>query len=132
MNSLKRRLLVDYIYNQIEAFKELSGRDCLEIFVLIIFMYYILKCIQETRMKIFIKGIFTFFVFYAIVCTIQLPVIHYLLNAIISIMTIGIIIVFQPELRRFIESLGTKKLKNFLSKNKQIENKTVNEIINSV
>ena len=114
-----------------------SFRDCIEILLIIALVYYCLKYIRGTRMWIVAKGIAIFFVCYGMTVVFELPVIQYLFQIAVSFMTIALVVVFQPEIRKSLESLGTKNVaKNFIFKKKKrldkVSDKSIDEIIEAV
>ena len=59
---------------------------------------------------------------------IHLEILHYILTSIMTYGVIVMIVIFQPELRRGLEQLGTNKLTKFFGINKDIATKTKEDI----
>ena len=85
--------------------------DAIDIIVVAFIIYSVIKLLRETRAAIFIKGI-AIIVFIRIVAVIlNLDTINWMMEEVIfqyGIFTL--LIVFQPELRRILESLGRSSL----------------------
>ena len=84
--------------------------DCLEILILIFTFYKIINGIKNTRAMVLLKGIGILFVFYCISYILNFSAILTLFQGMITLAIFAIIVVFQPELRKFLENMGTKKV----------------------
>lgn len=114
---------------------KLNGIDIVEMIIISFLVYSILAWIKDTRAWTLLKGIIVILVFYLLAAIFQMNTIVWLMGKIVNVAIIAVVIVFQPELRRALESLGRK---NFLTglfnldsqKNQQrFEDRTVNEIV---
>ena len=117
----------------------LKVNDYIEIFLLSILTYYLVTKLYKTRVWVLVKGIFVFFIIYIISKICSFGAISFLFEKSILFLIIAIIMMFQPELRKLLESLGNKQvlfgIKKIFSKNKEekkITDKTINEIIAAV
>ena len=59
----------------------------------------------------------------------NLKILNWILTGIMNWGVIAIIVIFQPELRRALEQLGTNKLTKFFGINKDVETKTKEDIL---
>ncbi len=109
--------------------------DILEIIIISFLIYNVLLFIKNTRAWTLLKGIIVILVFCMIAALFQMNTILWIVARIFNVAVIAVIIVFQPELRRALESLGRK---NFLSsifnfdsqKNQErFSDRTVTEIV---
>lgn len=84
--------------------------DVFEIAVIIaIVMIFYKKCIRHTRSEKLIRGIlFLFFVwmFGELLCILQLEILGMFLKAMVALISLSLIVIFQPELRKFLGYLG--------------------------
>lgn len=110
--------------------------DLLQIVIIFFTLYYIIKNLRNTRAWVIAKGLFVIFIIYSIVYLTSLTVIQYLLEQIFAIVTVAIVIMFQPELRKLIESFGKKDIRFFTDKIKKDEDanvlftkKTIDEVV---
>lgn len=100
----------------------------LDIFLVIFLAYNILKIAKDSRAWQLIKGI-TFLVIATWVSGIlNLNILNYILSAIMNWGVILIIIIFQPEIRRGLEQLGTNKFTKFFGMDNDISTKTKEDI----
>ncbi len=96
----------------------------LDIVIVIFLIYKAVKVLRKTRAWQLLKGIA-----FLVIITLVTGWLHFgILNAILTtVMTYGafiLIVMFQPELRRGLEQLGTGKFRNLFGITKSIENKT--------
>ncbi len=76
-------------------------------------VYFILKLMADTRAWQLFKGIL-FIVIFTFVCDlIGLQTINYVLANSLSVLAIGFVVIFQPELRRALETVGRRSLRIF-------------------
>jgi len=100
----------------------------IDIFLVIFLAYNILKIAKDSRAWQLIKGI-TFLVIATWVSGIlNLHILNYILSAIMNWGVILIIIIFQPEIRRGLEQLGTNKFTKFFGMDNDISTKTKEDI----
>ncbi len=112
--------------------------DIFEIVLLIFLIYKIIIGLRNTRAMVLLKGILILFIFYNIAYLFNFEVILILFQSIITLLIFAIVVVFQPELRRLLEQLGTKNLtgklniKSLFNKEKQVSkyysDKTISEL----
>lgn len=108
-------------------------RDVIDILIVAVFIYFILKLITNTRAEQVFKGILLVLIFIKLSQFLQLYTINWVFSRFISDGIIAIIVLFQPELRRALQYLGvTSSLKNNFSQNKEYVPETVTEIITAV
>ena len=109
--------------------------DFVEIIIISFLVYSILAWIKNTRAWTLLKGIIVILVFWMIAAIFQMSTILWIMGSAMNVAIIAVVIIFQPELRRALESLGKK---NFLSaifsidtqKNqKRFADRTINEIV---
>ncbi|NLZ70773.1 MAG: TIGR00159 family protein [Clostridiaceae bacterium] len=80
--------------------------NTLDIIVTAVAFYYLLKVLSDTRAWQLIKGLL-FITLFAVVCSLLgMQTINYILVNSISVLAIGVVVLFQPELRRALEAVG--------------------------
>ncbi|MBS5737099.1 MAG: diadenylate cyclase CdaA [Clostridiales bacterium] len=89
--------------------------DIIDILLLSIFIYVILKFVRETRAAQFLKGIALLFILWFLTSIMHLYAVHSILNLILESGIIAIIILFQPEIRSMLEKFGRRGFKTFSS-----------------
>ena len=106
-----------------------------EIIIIAFLVYEILYWIKNTRAWILLRGLLVIGVFVALAAIFHLNTILWILEKITAIAVTALIIIFQPELRRVLEQLGSQSLiADILAfdDNKDIQGfteKTANEIV---
>lgn len=81
----------------------------LDLLIVIFFIYKAMKMIKDTRAWQLIKGILVLIVITLLSGFFKLNIVNFVLTSIMSYGFIMLIIVFQPELRRALEQLGTTR-----------------------
>ncbi len=84
-------------------------RDIVDILIVAIAFYKLFMLIRETRAEQLTKGIFALFVFTKLSEWMELYTINWLLKQLMTVGTLAILIVFQPELRRALEYIGRSR-----------------------
>ena len=112
--------------------------DILEIIIISVIVYQIIKWVQLTRAWTLFKGVIVLLLFALFAAVFQLNTISWLLSNSLSVGITAAIIIFQPELRRALEQLGRKNLiRNFIfssggeygETNNTMTEKTIVEIV---
>ena len=86
------------------------------------------KMVKNTRLWQLIKGIIFLVLATWISGIFKLTILNYILTAIMNWGVLALIVIFQPELRRGLEQLGTSKFTRFFGLDKSIEVKTKENI----
>lgn len=100
----------------------------LDLAIVIYIIVKILKLAKDSRVMQLIKGIIFFVIITWISGLLNLTIVHSVLTAVLPSGVIALIIIFQPEIRRALEQLGTNKITNFFGMEKSIETKTREDI----
>ena len=79
-----------------------------DILILAFVIYKILLLLKDNRAMQLVKGLVVLFILFFISDWLHLDTIHFLLSQSFTALFIGIIIIFQPELRSMLEHLGGK------------------------
>ena len=85
-------------------------RDIVELIVLWFIIYRVLIFIRRTRAVQLIKGFVVLLVLALVAHLVRLPVIGLILKSVLGIGVLGLLIVFQPELRRALARIGQNPL----------------------
>ncbi len=118
------------------TFSTIGISDVLDIIIIALIVYQLLKWVQVTRAWTLFKGLIVLLLFALAAYMLQLKTISWLLSKSLGVGITAAIIIFQPELRRALEQLGRRKfIRALLSSpvlsdhDDQMSDKTVNEII---
>ena len=83
--------------------------DLLDIVIVSFLVYYLIVFIRDTRIQQLMKGILVIFVAYLLASWLKLNTLLYIIDIIVNNGILAVIIVFQPELRSFLEHMGRSK-----------------------
>lgn len=99
----------------------------LDIVIVTLVLVKVFKIVKDSRAWQLLKGILLLIVIMALSSLCHLYILNYMITA---LMTYGLVFVvlFQPELRRVLEQLGSNKLGKFLGFDKDFETKTKEDI----
>lgn len=100
----------------------------LDLTIVIFLIYKLLKTTKNSRVWQLIKGIALLIILTAVSGWIHLDILHYILTSVMTYGVIVMIVIFQPELRRALEQLGTNKFTKFFGMDKDIITKTKEDI----
>ena len=89
-------------------------RDFIDIAIVAFAIYKGISLFRETRASKLIKGILVLIIFTQIARVMQLNTVNFILENTLQIGLIAILIVFQPELRRALEKVGTASIKKII------------------
>ncbi|MBQ9065161.1 MAG: diadenylate cyclase CdaA [Blautia sp.] len=84
--------------------------DILEIILISYFVYQFIRWIKFTRAYSLLKGILVVAIFIFLAYILRMNTILWIVRNLASVLIIGLIVIFQPELRRVLEQLGQKKI----------------------
>lgn len=114
----------------------ISVTDVIEIIIIGFILYHFLVWLKNSRAWALLRGLLVVFAFLALAALFQMNTILWLAGRLFSVAVIALVIIFQPELRHALESLGrTNLLAAFFSRNLQKDSpddyteKTTNEIV---
>lgn len=111
--------------------------DFLDICLVAFVVYSVVKFVRETRAIQLFKGILLFGIVYAVISVLEMQASSYLFRSVASNAVVFLIIIFTPEIRHALESVGRNGFSNIslisLSKSsKQIMNEKLNSMITAV
>lgn len=84
--------------------------DIIDIVIVAVLIYQILKMIRETRTMQLVKGIAILLVVLQISTWLNFTVINYILKNIMQVGLFMVVVIFQPELRSMLEKVGHSKV----------------------
>ncbi len=130
------RYILEFFKNLIGIFTTMEfPADVIDIILVAILIYYVIRFARDTRVGNLIKGILLILVLYEFSIAIDLSALKYILKNTIQLSFIAIVIVFQPELRAGLEKIGRVKfssIRNFQSLSRSDINSMTNSMIDSV
>lgn len=118
------------------VFPKITVTDVLEIMILAFLVYHIILWVRDTRAWRLFKGISVLLIFALIAALLQFNVILWIFSKTINVGIIALMIMFQPELRRALEKLGSKKIVSSLfyfddggEKNERYSSDTISQLV---
>lgn len=80
--------------------------DFIDIILVAVIMYWIYRMTKGTNAPYILSGIIAIYLLWVVVRTLNMELLSTILGQLISVGAIALIIVFQPELRRFLQVIG--------------------------
>ena len=100
----------------------------IDITIVIFLIIKLIKFAKNSRDWQLLKGIMLLIIVTAISGMLELKILNFILNSIMTWGVFALIVIFQPELRRALEQLGTNKFTRFFGIDKDIATKTKEDI----
>ncbi len=100
----------------------------LDIIIVIYIFYKFIMYAKSSRAWQLLKGIVLILVIMALSEILQLRILNFILTFFMPYGVIALVVIFQPELRRMLEQLGTNKLTKYFGLDKDLESKTKENI----
>jgi len=88
--------------------------DYLDIALMAYCCYLLLRLVRSTRAESLVKGIMVFLLALWISHVFKLKGIYFILNHMLDVGILALIVLFQPEIRRILEQVGSSKLRSFI------------------
>lgn len=124
-------VFLDKFFNMINTLRFL---DIIDIAIVAVCIYKLYMMIKETRAEQLVKGLVIIFIFVKISDSLKLYTVNWVLENMMTALTIMIIVVFQPELRKILETIGRSNIltKSFADIRGEKVDKCVEEIVHAV
>ena len=121
-------------FNIGEYFNELATNPweivtlVLDLVIVIFLLYCFVKISKKSRVWQLIKGIAFLIVFTFLSGLLKLRILNFILSSVMTYGVIALLVIFQPELRRALEQLGSSTITKFIGIDKSIKDKTKEDI----
>lgn len=117
-------------------FVPFSFRDLIDILLVAMIMYWIYRTTKGTNAPYILTGIIAIYMLWVVVKTLNMELLSSILGQIISVGVIALIIVFQPEIRRFLHMIGMRQKRlgfiiNIFSSHDMISSENVDPIVSA-
>ncbi len=120
---------MDFIQNTvIPFFKTVRISDVVDILIVAVATYYIIKHFRKTRAAQLLKGIAIVFVITYLAEWLNFNMLSFILETMLQVGFIALIIIFQPELRRGLEHMGRSKFGKWFTPEKKDETDIISEV----
>lgn len=133
---------IEYLQRMIEKYlywlslPSIGITDILEIIIISVIVYQVIKWVQLTRAWTLFKGIIVLLLFALFAAIFQLNTISWLLSNSLGVGITAAIIIFQPELRRALEQLGRKNIlaslfssSDYRQESSELTDRTISELV---
>lgn len=91
--------------------------DFIDIILVAMIMFWIYRMTKGTNAPYILSGIIAIYLLWVVVRTLNMELLSTILGQLISVGAIALIIVFQPELRRFLQMIGMRQKQfNFITR----------------
>ncbi len=107
----------------------LRWQDLIDIILVAYVIYKIFQLLRDSSAAQVIKGIFVIVIATQIVGWLQFNVLYYILSATLQIGILALVVLFQPELRRMLDSVGRSRLPQLFN---QDRDQNVNAVVRSI
>lgn len=124
----------DFFASFLSLMSTFRPQDLLDILLVAFILYNAIRLVRETRAIQLVKGIVFLAVVYIVVNVLDMQAISYILDVLIKFGVVIIVILFQPEMRHALESIGRSsfsRLNVFNSKNSDTY-KQKERLVNSI
>ena len=105
--------------NALGYVKQMGIADFLDIAIMSYLIYRVLLLIRRSRSGQVVKAIIIIIAALAVASLLHLSVISFILNKAVELGLIALIIIFQPELRRILEQMGSGQIKDVFVREEQ-------------
>lgn len=106
--------------------------DIADIVLVTFIIYYCIKLVRQTRAFHLVKGIVFVAIAFFVVSALNMSAASYLFSSIFSNIVIVLLLLFQPEIRQVVESVGRGDLKRYLRMLVRSKDEANDEIHNSI
>lgn len=117
----------DFLNNAKEIFRWSSPveiiTDAVDIIILALLFYFVFSFFKSRKAGTLLVGIFICVALYTVAVLFNLSGVQFILSAVFQIGALAIIIIFQPEIRDLLETLGSGSLKGIRTIREQVRTK---------
>lgn len=131
------RHTIEVVESYLSRMAGIRWTDIVEIIILSVIMYHILRWIKNTKAWSLLKGIVIIAVFVLLAAYFEMNTILWIVDNLFGVAVTAVIVILQPELRRAIEELGRKNIISSIvpitvsrtAEGGRYSDRTVNEIV---
>lgn len=103
------QIIAEWFNNFIALMSTFRFNDLIDILLISLLIYSVLKLIRDTRAEQLLKGLLFIFVIYVFAMILDLMMVTTIIKVVFESAVVLIVIVFQPEIRKALEQLGRSK-----------------------
>lgn len=102
--------------------------DVLDIAIVAVILYYVMKFIRERRAGKLAIGVFFLIVLLFVAVLLDLKALAFLMSNVFQVGVLALVVLFQPELRSVLEKMGGESLRSFRTKDDRVGDSVINSI----
>lgn len=102
---------MEYVEQFLNTVKLIGIFDVIDMAIVAFVVYHIFRFVRRSRSGQVVKAILLIVLAMGIANVLQLQVVRFVLNNAVELGFIALVIIFQPEIRRFLEQMGSGKIK---------------------
>lgn len=126
--------VIEYVKSCASLFPRISVGNVFEILIIAVLIYLILAWIKDSKAWVLLRGIAIILAFIILCVVLRLDTLLWIFGKIATVAAVAVIVIFQPELRKALEQLGSGSIfhKLFPSQEQRqtgFTEKTANEIV---
>ena len=121
--------LFSFLWSQIKA---ISVMDVIDILLVAVLLYYVIIFFRDRRAGKLAAGVVLLVLALVLSTLLQMRVISYILQSVVSVGVLALIIIFQPELRSILEKMGRGSIFGFGKFSASKNSKEVGDVIREV
>lgn len=122
----------DFFLQLSRYFRILRINDAVDILIVAVILYYMIKIVRETRAMQLLKGLAIFGIAFILSSVLRLTALNYILSTTLQFGVFAIIVIFQPELRNILERIGRVKVGDIIDLNSGDDESLIQEAIAAV
>ena len=89
--------------------------DVIDILIVAFLLYRLMRFLRNTNAQKLLYGLIAVIMILELSDVMHLYVIHYILEAVMQVGILALVVIFQPELRKMLEQIGSSKIARFLT-----------------
>ena len=89
--------------------------DVIDILIVAFLLYRLMRFLRNTNAQKLLYGLIAVIMILELSDVMHLYVIHYILEAVMQVGILALVVIFQPELRKMLEQVGSSKIARFLT-----------------
>lgn len=120
---------IQYILGYLQLLKP---SDLIDITIIAIIIFYLIKLLKETRAAQVVKGVGFLFAIFILSDWLRLNTLHYILSGTVQIGVFALVVIFQPELRTMLERIGRLKFGSFFDFTADSDDNETEMVIESI
>ena len=104
------QMMMEYLRTMLGLMPRMSLTGLIEIAIISWMVYEFLNWIKDTKAGVLLRGLLLLLAFVVFCVILQLDTILWILGRVATIAVMALVIIFQPELRRALEQLGSRNI----------------------